>query len=303
MTDPQQQAPFSARNRGQQPRIDADFPETARTGLLHLLLDLVDRDYVSGWDAVTRELQRIGRLAPVSYDSSSVPSRRQAKADAAAALAGLSWEKAYDFCERLHTHLAMEVGYRDGFDYHVQTARSEVQAYIAAELQRIFLEEGLTYEFSDGLVRRRGRKHTVDVTTRAQMVLGDSRLSNARKHYDKALHFFRHPSKPDFENAVKEAVCALEAAGKALFPAAKASTLGDLARWLSTTKEVSVPKALCQTITGVYAFRSGGDGVGHGGATGGAATAEVAEYILAISASQVIYLVDLANAQEVEVPF
>lgn len=102
---------------------------------------------------------------------------------------------------------------------------------------------------------------------------------------------------------MKEAVCALEAAGKALFPAAKASTLGDLARWLSATKDVSVPKALCQTITGVYAFRSGGDGVGHGGTTGGAATAEVAEYILAISASQIIYLVDLANAQEVEVPF
>ena len=298
-----QQAPFSARNRGQHRQIDADFPETARTGLLHLLLDLVDRDFVSGWKAVTGELQRIGRLAPVSYDTSSVPSRLQAKADAADALAGLSWDKAYDFCERLHSHLATEVGYRDDFDYHVQTPRSEVQIYIAAELQRIFLEEGLAYEFTDGLVRRRGRKHTVDLTTRAQVVLGDPRLSSARKHYDKALHFFRHPSKPDFENTVKEAVCAVEAAGKALFPAAKAATLGDLAKWLSTTKDISVPKALCQTITGVYAFRSGGDGVGHGGATGGAATAEAAEYILAICASQVIYLVDLANVQEVEVPF
>jgi hypothetical protein len=102
---------------------------------------------------------------------------------------------------------------------------------------------------------------------------------------------------------VKESVCAVEAAGKVLFPAAKASTLGDLARWLGTTRDVSVPKALCQTITGVYAFRNGGDGVGHGGATGGVATADVAEYILAVSASQVIYFVDLANAQEVEVPF
>ena len=64
-----------------------------------------------------------------------------------------------------------------------------------------------------------------------------------------------------------------------------------------------MPKALCQTITAVYAYRSGGDGIGHGGASGGAATAEVAEYMLAVCASQVIYLVDLANAPEVDIPF
>jgi hypothetical protein len=76
-----------------------------------------------------------------------------------------------------------------------------------------------------------------------------------------------------------------------------------LAKWLATARDVSVPKALCQTITGIYAYRSGGDGVGHGGASGGAATAEVAEYVLAVCASQVIYLVDLANEQEADVPF
>jgi hypothetical protein len=102
---------------------------------------------------------------------------------------------------------------------------------------------------------------------------------------------------------VKEAVCAVEATGKALFPMAKASTLGDLVKWLGSTKEVSVPKAVCQTLTGVYAFRSGGDGVGHGGANGGKATLEVTEYLLAVCASQIIYLVDLSNSMEVEVPF
>ncbi|MCE4105077.1 hypothetical protein LXK86_00350, partial [Klebsiella pneumoniae] len=63
----------------------------------------------------------------------------------------------------------------------------------------------------------------------------------------------RHPTRPDYENAVKEAVCAVEAAGKALFPMAKATTLGDLVKWLGSTTEVSVPKAICQTFTGVYA--------------------------------------------------
>lgn len=252
---------------------------------------------------MARELQRIARLPPIEYNSSKVNSISQAKADAEAVLIGLSWDKTYDFCERLHNHLACDVGYTWNDESQITTPKAEVQAFIAEELQRLFEEEGLAFEFSDGLVRRRGRKHTVDLTTRAQVVLGDPRLAGARKHYDKALQFFRNPSKPDYENAVKEAVCAVEAAGKSLFPVAKAATLGDLAKWFASTNDVSVPKALTQTIIGIYAYRSGGDGVGHGGSVGGAATAEVAEYVLAVCASQIIYLVDVSNAQDSDLPF
>lgn len=295
--------PFSARNRGRHRQIDNAFPSTARNGLLHLLLDLVEKDYVENWSAIARELQRIARLPPAEYNTSKVQGIAQAKADADEALANLSWEKVYDFCERLHSHLARDVGYTWNDEFQVTKTKTEVQKFISEELQRLFEEEGLAFEFTDGIVRRRGRKHTVDVATKAQVVLGDPRLANARKHYDKALQFFRNPSKPDYENAVKEAVCSVEAAGKSLFPAAKAATLGDLAKWLASTKDVSVPKALTQTITGIYAYRSGGDGVGHGGAAGGAATTEVAEYVLAVCASQIIYLVDLSNAQDVDIPF
>lgn len=302
MTGPPE-APFSARQRGQHRQIDNDCPVTARNGLLHLLVDLVQAQYVAGWGAIARELQRIGRLAPVEYDSSSTRSLQQAKDDTEAVLASLGWGKVYDFCERLHSHLARDVGYHWNDEYQVTTPKRDVQAFIAEELQRLFLEEGLAFEFADGLVRRRGRKHTLDVSTKAQVVLGDARLAGARKHYEKAMQFFRNPAKPDYENTVKEAVCAVEAAGKALFPVAKAATLGDLSRWLVTTKDVSVPKALGQTFTGIYAYRSGGDGVGHGGAEGGPATVKVAEFVLAICASQIIYLVDVSNDQDTDIPF
>ena len=296
-------APFSARHRGQHRRIDTSFPDSARTALLHLLYDLEEKRYVAGWPAIARELQRIGRQPPVSYGSSSAAAEKQAKVDAEAALASLKWEKAYDFCERLYSHLPQDAGHWvDNDNFEITTPKSDVQKYIASELERIFLEESLAFEFVEGFVRRRGRKHTVDQTTRAQVVLGDNRLAGARKHYEKALQFFRHPTKPDYENCVKEAVCAVEAAGKALFPAAKAATLGDLAKWFLTTKDYAVPKALVKTIEGVYAYRSGGDGVGHGGAAGGAATAEVAEYVLSVSASQIIYLVDVESTDD-DIPF
>lgn len=204
----------------------------------------------------------------IQYDHRTIAHLKQARIDAADALNGLSWERCYDFCERLHSFLAKDVGYHDNFSFNVTTEKSDVQAFVADELQRLFAEEHLAYEFSEGTVRRRGRKHTVDVASRAQVVLGDPRLVSARKHYDKALQFFRDPRKPDFENTVKEAVCAVEAVGKNLYPAAKASTLGELAKWLGANKEQPIPKALAQTITGIYAYRSGGDGVGHGGAEG-----------------------------------
>ena len=113
----------------------------------------------------------------------------------------------------------------------------------------IFLEEGLGFEFRDGQVQRRGRRHTVDRVSQAEVVLGDPRLDSARKHYAKSLQFFRDPVKADYQNAVKEAVCAVEAARKALLPDAKAATLGDLTKWL-ITGEVQMPKSLAQTFSG-----------------------------------------------------
>src|SRR5258708_5509666 len=98
--------PFSARNRREKDWIEEDFPESARTGLLHLLNDAIDKDYVSGWPIVARELRRIARVAPQDYDSSYVASIKAAQHDAEVCLNQLDWERVYDFCERLYSHLA-----------------------------------------------------------------------------------------------------------------------------------------------------------------------------------------------------
>jgi len=296
--------PFSARIKQPHRQVDADFPDSGRAGLLHLLADLVEQRYVADWVVIARELHRTGRLELVSYDTSSASSLKQAQANAISALRTLEWEKIYDFCERLYSQLPNQVGWEDSYgNYTEEISRADSQAYVAAELQRLFLEESLAYEFTDGAVRRRGRKHTVELASKAQVVLGAAELISARQHFEKARKFFQHPTKPDFENAVKEAVCAVEATGKVLFPMAKASTLGDLIKWLGATNVLSVPKALIQTLTGIYAFRSGAEGVAHGATTGGKVTADVTEYVLAVCASQIIFLVDLANSLEGDVPF
>lgn len=295
--------PFSARYSLHSKQIDNAFPKTARTGLTHLLFDLVERQYVAGWTSIAKELQRIGRHQPSAFNLSNAIYRKEAETVAIAVIEELDWLKIYDFCERLYGHLAQEVGFDGQWGYEISVTKEEIQQYIAQELVRLFLEEDLAYEFSGGIVRRRGRKHTVEASAKAHLVLGEPILSGARKHYEKALQFFRSPATPDYENCVKEAVCSVEAAAKILFPEAKAATLGDFAKWLSASKTIEVSKTLCQTITSIYAFRSGADGVGHGGGTGGKVTKEVAEYILAVCASQIIYLVDLSDQASEDIPF
>lgn len=90
--------PFSARNRGNHHQVDNAFPQSARNGLTHLLIDLVEKEYVANWIVVARELQRIGRLPPIEYDRTKTPSLRQAREDAETALGALGWERIYDAC-------------------------------------------------------------------------------------------------------------------------------------------------------------------------------------------------------------
>jgi len=149
-------------------------------------------------------------------------------------LLALQWDKVFDFCERLYGHLA-----KDASRYNQQTEeweliapKSEIQEYIANELRQLFLEEHLAVEFSNGLVRRRGRRNTAEQVTRAETFLGDPRLSSALAHFNKAFRYFRNVSQPDYENVVKEAVCAVEATARVFFSSG-GSTLGKIVESLT----------------------------------------------------------------------
>lgn len=231
-------------------------------GLLHILDALVQRRYVVGWNAVNGELLRINRLPPADTSSPDT---------AEVLLKALEWQKVFDFCERLWSYLAKDLLDYDynGNESGVLATKADVQEYIASELVNLFVEENLAFEFSEGMVLRRGRRHTIQKIGSAELVLGDARLSKARLHFNKALSCFRHVSAPDFENTVKEAVCSVEATARVLFPSG-GSTLGEIVKSIEGSGVGQIPKPIVRTFEGLYGFRSAGEGVGHGGATGGA---------------------------------
>jgi hypothetical protein len=295
------QPPFSARNRRGKAWIEEEFPASARTGLIHLLNEAVSRYSVPGWQVIAKELRRITRAPLRDYDPRSIPSMKEAREDVEIYVSNLGWEQIYDFCERLYSHLAQGTAYdQDGIT--VRITREESQLFLSDEMQRLFEEENLGYELKDGLVQRRGKRHTIGQISKAERALADLRLESARKHFSKALRHFRDRERPDHENAVKEAVCAVEAAAKELFPDAKAATLGDFVKWATSVEPHLMPKTIGHTFGGLYAFRNSGEGVSHGATSGGVVTAELSEYVLGIAASQVILLADLARDDE-ELPF
>lgn len=294
-------APFSARNRRGKDWIREDFPATARNGLLHLLKEAVENDFLRDWIIVAKELTRIARVAPQEYNISSIESSKKARFDTVSQLNQLQWDRVYDFCERLYSHLTQDLRrWRDG--EQITVTKGQAQSFLAEEMQRLFEEESLGYEFLDGLVQRRGNRHTINQTNKAEKALAGQRLNSARTHFSKALRYFHDRKNTDHENTVKEAVCAVEAAAKELFPDAKAKTLGDFVNWATGSEHNLLPKTIAQTLSGLYGFRNSGEGISHGAASGGAATAELSEYVLGMAASQIILLADLAKSDE-ELPF
>jgi hypothetical protein len=293
--------PFSARNRRERNWIEEDFPATARNGLLHVLSEAIEKSFLRDWFVVAKELRRIARVSPADYNETSVQSIKQARFDAETQLNQLDWDRSYDFCERLYSHLTQDISRWYG-DEEVTFTKVQAQSFFAEEVQRIFEEESLGYEFRDGLVQRRGKRHTISQINRAERALADQRLDAARRHFSKALRYFHDRKKADHENTVKEAVCAVEAAAKELFPDAKAKTLGDFVGWATSSERSLLPKTIGQTFSGPYGFRSSGEGVAHGAASGGAVTAELSEYVLGMAASQIVFLSDLARNDD-EPPF
>src|SRR5215813_13675680 len=93
----------------------------------------------------------------------------------------------------------------------------------------------------------------------------------------KTLRYFRNVSQPDYENVVKEAVRAIEATARSLFPF-EGSSFGETVSSIAGSESGQLPKPIANTFHALYGFGGGGEGVRHGGVTGGPVTNELAVY-------------------------
>lgn len=270
--------------------IDDDFPASALAGLYWILRDLVDKGYVPGWASIAKELGWVARKTSTNLDIEDT-------------LKELHWTKIYIFCERIHSKLLERKAYWAQGEWVEQVSLAEVQKYYQESLNELLAEENIAYEFRDGKFYRPGRHQTQKALAQGFKVLALPELSAAAVHFRKANAFFSSALDPDYPNAVKEAVSALESALKALFPGFASKDFNNILAKLRGTREGQIPPTIVKGVQALYEFRGAGTNVAHGGAEGGIVSPEVAELVLSLAASYIVFLVNFRDSQGDEIPF
>ncbi len=277
------------------PLIDSNFPESARIALWFVLRRTVELKRSEGWYRIVEELLRLHRVKK-SYEDDEAPDLSYN------ILHQLEWTRVYIFCERVYEKLLTE---EIDYDYNgnPETVREleEVRRDFERDINQLLGEESIVYRMKNGEFYRPGRFHSQKISSKAYRILQDPILNDARRHFAKARMFFEKAPEPDFPNAIKEAVSAMEAATKHLFPT-KQKDFEKIIKSIQDANGEAIPPTIINGLLSPYRFRGAGHGIAHGGATGGSVTAAIAEWTLTVVAASIIYLRDIAQSHDVEPP-
>jgi hypothetical protein len=218
-------------------------------------------------------------------------------------LLGMSWQLVYAFIERVYDNLLTEKSiYLGDDDWRLDSPLDQVREQFTSEINALFSEENLAYVFSDGVFNKPGRPQTQKNIIRAQAVLTDPRLLPVKQLFVKAQDFFSSRP-PDYENAVKEAVCALEAAVE-IRSGKKVSKdfTGEMEK-LSGNAAEKIPAPIAQAMIKLHAYRGAAKAVAHANPTGLNVSKYDAELVLSISAALITYVSDFFDSIEPDIPF
>jgi hypothetical protein len=189
----------------------------------------------------------------------------------------------------------MEKGYpdRDG-DWITRVPLHQIQLDYAEEINNLLSEENLSFVFEEGEFRRAGRPQTQKNISRMNAVLTEPRLEKVLKHFQKAYGFFS-AKESDNENALKEAVTAIEAAIE-IVSGYKVSK--DFAKEVQKLSQDGVPAVIVQVITKLHACRGSASGAAHANTADGFQVGHLeAELVLSLSAAVITYIVDHYNSR------
>lgn len=277
-----------------------DFPITARIGLFNLLTIFAENRYVF-WGAIRTELLRTARIEYHEINEYLYVN------DCKDILYDMEWHKIFIFCERVYHNLLHEVGhsecgYNNTEEYIVDKTLSEVREYFSKELRNLLLEENISISFENGEFIRIGRVQTQKNINKVNSVLIDPKLQRVKQHYQKAQKCFNATPFPDYENCIKEAICALESCADILTGEDISKDFSSRLKKYGGSSEEKIPTPIIESIVKIYGYRGTGKGVAHGNIKGLRVTKIEAELVLSLTAVYITYLVDFFSSEN-EVPF
>ncbi|WP_202708329.1 hypothetical protein [Sporosalibacterium faouarense] len=274
--------------------ISNDFPQESRNALFCIISEFVAEDAVRGlWTSIRKEIYRSSRKEFHEVDSSEV------QKDVKCVLADMRWDKVYVFCERFYKNLLKEiVEYGFNNDEEIVETEAEVKDRFEEEVNNILCEDNIEFEFKKGEFFRRGRAITQKNTQRVGSILTDKKMYKVKKHYNKALNFFRDYEKPDYENTIKESICALELALEILTGENTSKDFATNIQKYQGKAYDKIPSPITQGIIKIFGYRGRADGVAHGIDKGLRVSEFEAELMLNITASYITYLYDFFTKLE-----
>jgi len=249
-----------------------DAPESIRVGLRQILAQM-------GFNTSSEQRRiicQVLRMRPDQNNWSESPVSNEVDQ----LIHGLEWYEFYDLCERI-ARLAeiKDVGYISG----------TYESVFANKLNRLFQEESIGYHMIDSYIEKIGGEEFKEAIETSLKLLQDPKFHIPSKQYEKALNF-RNGFPPDYPNAVKEAVNAVEgtlqvAAGRPSVALTK----------LLTDLNPSLPSHIDRIMREIYGFGSASEGARHASVGGYLSSAEEAEFIIHISAAAIKYIINNVN--------
>lgn len=243
-----------------------EVPRRARVGLYHIVEQFFggrQQVYLPLYKAICTALRiPIDRSVLHEYDASMAIEML---------IMGCDWWEFYDICEVLWTPL----DYRNRKEY-------------SAQVNALFGEEKLGFELTDGRVEKRGAGFIDAQVRETRYLLKEPEFKGADEHFEKAIRAINTRPRPDVENCVKDAVAACESVGRIIAKDDKA-LLSDIIKDMA--ENGVIPRPLDQVIQKLYAYRGDQPGVSHGLVGTSKVTVDEAEFVLAVSAGIIIYLV------------
>lgn len=248
--------------------VSEDVPKSARVGLYYIFEKTTYSDLSEFYSNICVAL----RIPRETRDSNLARFYQNMEIPVEILIMTCDWWRFYDICELMYGELAYEPYRRE----------------LSKQINKLFVDEQLGFEMRGGKIEKVGSAFVDAQIKEARYLLKEPEFKGTDKQFEKAINHLNLRPNPDIENCVKDAVGAIESVGKIITNDKKA-LLSDIIKELAQ-KEV-IPKPLDQVFQKIYAYRGNEPGVGHGLVGLSKVTIDEAEFILAVSAAAIIYLV------------
>lgn len=179
------------------------------------------------------------------------------------------WNEVYEFIEA-----------------HVSSVDDEDRKQRIQEYNALFESEKSGYRFVNG--------ELIPITNNEELTTieeaGSTLFDSVNEHIKKASSLYSNISTPDYENSIKDSICAVEAIC-CIITENKNVTLGEALKQLES-KGVKLHKALLSSMSSLYGYTSDEGGIRHGSIDFTGATSEDAKYMLIACSAFVNYLIE-----------